>query len=65
MIPVLHIGNYHFYSFGLVFGFFICLGSFTVLRFLRMHGLVANEILLGALVIGFGLVGAKLDGLIV
>jgi phosphatidylglycerol:prolipoprotein diacylglycerol transferase len=65
MVPVLNIGSWHFYSFGLVFGIAICLGSFTVLRFLRTHGLVVNEPLLGALVIGFGLVGAKLDGLIV
>jgi len=65
MIPVLHIGSYSFYSFGLVFGIAVCVGSFTVLRFLRTHGLVVNEPVLGALVIGFGFLGAKLDRLVV
>jgi len=65
MVPILHIGPWHFYSFGLVFGLAICLGAFTVLRFLRIHGLVVNEMFSAALVIGFGLVGAKIDGPIV
>lgn len=65
MLPILHLGPFAFYSFGLLFGLAVCLGWFTVARYFRTHGILVNEPVLGACIVGFGLVGARLDAALV
>ncbi len=65
MLPIFHLGPFSFYTFGLVFAIAICLGWYTIARYFRTHGIVVNEPVLGVCVVGFGLLGAKLDSALV
>jgi phosphatidylglycerol:prolipoprotein diacylglycerol transferase len=61
VFPILHVGDFRFYSFGLLFGAALCLGSYMFLRYFRTHGVAVNPPLLTVILISAGFVGAKLD----
>jgi len=65
ILPIVHLGLFRFYTFGLLFGSAICLGAFLFLRFFRTHDIRVNPKILCPLLIGSGLVGAKLDNALV
>ena len=61
MLPVIQIGSLSFYTFGLLFGVALCVGTYTFLRYFREHGLVVDAPILTVMLIGCGFAGAKLD----
>ena len=61
MYPLIHVGSIVFYTFGLVLGLAICLGWTTFASYFRNHGIRVNEAVLGACIVSFGCLGAKLD----
>ena len=65
MLPVLEVGPFRFFTFGLVVGASICLGWYVFARYFREHGLAVKEWKLGLSLVVCGLIGAKLDNLIV
>jgi len=65
ILPIVHLWLFRFYTFGLLFGSAICLGAFLFLRFFRTHDIRVNPKILCPLLIGSGLVGAKLDNALV
>lgn len=65
MFPLLHLGSFRFYTFGLLFGAAVCLGAYTFLRYFRTHHLAVNPPVFTVTLISAGFVGAKLDNAIV
>ncbi|MEO6922552.1 MAG: prolipoprotein diacylglyceryl transferase family protein, partial [Bryocella sp.] len=61
MYPILQLGPFRFYTFGLMVGCAVCLGTWLVLRYLRTHNIPVNSPLLAAAVLTAGFAGAKLD----
>jgi len=65
MLPVLQLGPFRFFTFGLVLGASICLGWYVFVRYFREHGLPVKEWKLGLSLVLSGIVGAKLDNVLV
>jgi len=61
MLPVIHIGPFPFYTFGIVFGLAICAGAYAFGRYFQRHNLPVNLPALCITLIVAGLLGAKLD----
>ena len=65
MYPVIHLGPFPFYTFGLLFGAAICLGWLAFDQYFKRHGIPVNMPLLGVILVGAGFAGAKLDDTLV
>lgn len=65
MLPFLHIGTVQINSFGLMFGLSICLGWMLFMRYFRTHGVAVDELVLGAVLVISGFLGARLDSALV
>ena len=65
MYPVIHIGTFSFYTFGLAFGIAICLGWVAFDQYFKRHNIHVNMPLLGICLIVSGWVGSKLDNTLV
>jgi len=63
--PVIHIGTFSFYTFGLAFGTAICLGWVAFDQYFKRHNIHVNMPLLGICLILSGWLGAKLDSTLV
>jgi phosphatidylglycerol:prolipoprotein diacylglycerol transferase len=65
MYPVIHIGSFSFYTFGLAFGTAICVGWVAFDQYFKRHNIHVNMPVLGICLILSGWLGAKLDSTLV